>query len=393
MRHAFRFAVAFVILLAPMHAEARIEQFDYPSIKEDFCGAHIGAQYCKCAFHGQQCKGAGMSSGEASKKVADGFQKFVTSRIETFALSCMKNGGIWSVLRTHCEYCEDGEVRDDGVCKKPGDVRPIEEQYNLPKDVPKEGGPSAMAYVDSAEGEFFVYSPGRGKWIGPVRGGLQLYEGDTLYTTEKGRARLRFGTHGYILMERSRMRIPVAAKKERTLLERGAVFVWRTLQRLATNEPYPDDLETAHSVAGSRGTRFMVEAGEEGTTYAVQEGLVQVRSKVGASTLDVKAGESASATAAGIAPAPHDWAALAAKHGFEEGDVVESDVTLRQFPQIDPDAVNPPEAAYTGDLVGKALEKAEKPGGNRWWLWPLALAGVAGGAWYVRKKRTPMKTK
>jgi hypothetical protein len=328
-----------------------------------------------------------MKRGAADDKVRSGFDAYVATQIETFARSCMAKGGIWGVVSRTCEYCEEGKVRSKGECVRPGDVRSVEERYGLPK-VESEGGTRNVGYVADAEGEFFVFSPGRGKWIGPVRGGLQLFEGDVLYTTEKGRARLRLGPTNTYVLERTMMRLPTPTK-ERSVLERGAAFIWETIKRVAGNQPL--EIEGgAHSVLGIRGTRLVMEVGEDGSaTYALNEGLIDVwRKDEPATKRELKPGEAVRVTAVGVEGASYDWDGLMRARQLAGVDLADPKEP-KTFVPIDPDAVNPPEAAYSGDLVG-TLPKTE---GKSWLPWLLVVALVAGGAWYVRTRRPSAKTK
>src|SRR3989344_7851474 len=95
-----------LLFLPPGAAQARTELFTYPDVKEGYCGNHISAIFCQCAFHGRNCETAKMDRRAANAKVFDGFQEFVKRQITMFGMRCMDNGGIYSVIKTQCEYCE-----------------------------------------------------------------------------------------------------------------------------------------------------------------------------------------------------------------------------------------------------------------------------------------------
>lgn len=382
MRHVRRLFLALTLFVLPAAAQARTEYFVMPEIRKDFCGARISAQYCKCAFHGQMCDAAGMQRGAADAKVQAEFGTFVAAQIETFARGCMGKGGIWGVVSRTCEYCEGGKVRSEGGCKDPKDVRPLEERYNLPK-VQAEGGSRNVGYVADAEGEFFVYSAGRGKWIGPVRGGLQLYDGDVLHTTENGRARIRLDATNTYVLERTTWHLP-GPKRERSWLERGSAYIWESIKRLATNQPLEID-GGAHSVLGIRGTRLLMDVAEDGsTTYALHEGLIDVwRKDDSTSKKELKPGDAARVTASGMESVTYDWDAALRTRNLASVDLADPQEP-KKFSPIDPDAINPPEAAYSGDLAG-GMPAPSKGAGP--WLWLLLLAGAGGGVWYVRAMR------
>ncbi|MEK7631090.1 MAG: hypothetical protein AAB417_03630 [Patescibacteria group bacterium] len=345
------FACALLFPFVIPSAYAKTDYFKYPEVHNDFCGAKIDYRICKCARHNQMCKDIGMERNAASDKLYAAFDEYVKGQKEMFGRSCMASGGIYSVLNAECGYCEANEVRSEGVCKNPKDVRSIEEIYNLPK-VETVGGTQIVGYVVLGEGEFFLYSPGRGKWTGPISGGgLQIFEGDVLYTTIKGRAQLRFGSSNFYLLERSTLRMP-SPQQERTLLERGTLFIWSALKRLVTNDMLEIEEGGAHSITGRKGTTFMITSEDGKAQYAVQEGAIDVWLKDSPQKKKViTTGTAAVASASGIAEAPYEWDALLQKHGLEAGDFSEPP-KITPFAFIDPDAVNPTEVAYTGDLVG-----------------------------------------
>lgn len=372
---------SFLFLVAAV--QAKEEFYQYPNIKDDFCGVAIGAQYCKCAFHGEQCDAVNLDKKGADTKVNTEFINFLRTKIEVFARSCMNAGGIYSVIKTSCEYCEGGKVRSNGVCADPKDVRPIEEIYGLPK-VETTGGSNVIGYVVRAEGEFFVFSPGREKWIGPVQGGMTLYEGDVLFTTQNGRAQLRIGNTNTLMLGRTIVRLS-SPEKKRTALERGVLFVWETVKRLVNNQPFEIEEGGGQSVAGSRGTKFLIEVNDASAKYTVNEGIIDVwkKDKPLVKT-EVKAGESVEAKISGVAKSSYDWDTLVEKYELANQDLSEP-VAVKPFPPINPDAVYPPEAAYTGDLVGKAGQGSSQS--SPFWTRLIIIVVLAGGAFYFFKKR------
>ncbi len=388
MKHTVLVLIAVLALAAT--AQGRFEYFQFPDIKNDFCGPHINYQYCKCAFHNELCGSINSNQSAASTKVTTEFDAFVAGRVEAFARSCMDGGGIYSVIKRHCEYCENGKVRNNGVCSDPNDTRSVKEIYHLPDVPPATGSISVtpVGYVESSEGEFFVYSPGRGKWIGPVRAGLSLFQGDTLFTTANGRAQISFGgSSRFHVADRTQLTLPTT-QRERGLLERGTLFIWDTIKRLANNEPF--EVEGAHSITGRKGTVFAIEVGDGVDVVTVKDGIVEVAPKNNPTAkTTVNRGESAKATVTSVSPNAYDWDALLKKYDVGELDTREP-VVPKTFKPIDPDAVNPTDAAYSGDLVGE-LPNASAGGDSTMLILIVVVILAAGGFVYWQKKNGKIK--
>lgn len=88
--------------------------FEYPDIKDDFCGVHINFQFCKCAFHGEFCKQIGLSKKEANAKVQSEYKKWLEGKLTAFRSSCSAAGGI--AEDDVCQYCKEGFVADNDRC-------------------------------------------------------------------------------------------------------------------------------------------------------------------------------------------------------------------------------------------------------------------------------------
>ena len=377
-------AVAYLVfsgIFSPALVYAKESRFEIPDLRDDFCGAKIDYRICKCALHNEMCDSIGMDKKAARVKLDLEFDAFVKKLVDVYARQCMGSGGIYSTMNMSCEYCPDGKVRDGGVCVDPKNKRSIEEKYNLPKVSP-EGGSQNVGYVVSGEGEFFVYSPGRGKWIGPVSGGgLQLFEGDVLHTTTVGRAQIRLGTTNTYILERTTMWLP-SPKRERTFLERGATFIWETVKALGRNDLLEIEEGAAHSITGRKGTTFYIEANEGRAVYSVLDGSIEVWLKDAPSKkLALSVGESAEATPGAVSGSEQNWDALLAKSKLTREDFKEPE-PITSFAPIDPDAVNPSTAAYNGDLTGGRTFSDSSTG------WASALIAILAlvGAYIVAKK-------
>jgi hypothetical protein len=126
-----------------------------------------------------------------------------------------------------------------------------------------------------------------------------------------------------------------------------------------------------------------MESAHGAAKYALNEGAIDVWSAANPSSkLGLKAGEGAAAAPSGVERSAYDWDALVKKYDLGRQDLSEP-TAPKTFAPIDPDAVNPPETAYTGELVGKGTSKS----GNGYWPWLAALA-VAAGVAYVIKSRS-----
>lgn len=95
---------------------ARSDSFKKPSIKDEFCGAYINFQYCKCAFHGQFCKEVGMSRKEADTYVNDEYNKWLKPKRDAFVASCTSSNGYMD--GDTCNYCDQGYTADAKSCAK-----------------------------------------------------------------------------------------------------------------------------------------------------------------------------------------------------------------------------------------------------------------------------------
>lgn len=205
-----------------------------------------------------------------------------------------------------------------------------------------------------------------------------------LYTTQNGRARLKLWSANVIMPDRTQIILPSPAR-QRTLLERGAVYIWESVKRLATNQPLEIEEGGAHSITAIKGTKFFIEVSEEAATYTVNEGLIAVwKPEIPTLPSEVKAGESVRVTASGVETTTVDWDTLIAKYQLADQDHSEPTVVAPVQP-IDPDAVNPPEAAYSGDLVG--ILPPTNLRAPKYWLWLLPIGVALGLPWYARKLR------
>lgn len=82
-----------------------VEKFKAPDIKDDFCGAHINFQYCKCAFHNQYCESIGMSKSEANTYVQSAYDAWVKEQLDTWLIMCAASGGVPG--KDDCTRCDE----------------------------------------------------------------------------------------------------------------------------------------------------------------------------------------------------------------------------------------------------------------------------------------------
>jgi len=95
-------------------AACSAEKFDYPDIKDDFCGVHINYQYCKCAFHNEFCDQVGLDKSSANTYVHDEYDKWAAGQLKGWLAACELAGGIPG--KDTCEHCDEGFVAENGVC-------------------------------------------------------------------------------------------------------------------------------------------------------------------------------------------------------------------------------------------------------------------------------------
>ncbi|MFH0873739.1 MAG: hypothetical protein V1846_02755 [Candidatus Komeilibacteria bacterium] len=138
MRKIFTIAIVTFFLLTGCNiladGENKVVDFEKPSIKDEFCGAYINFQYCKCAFHGQYCKEVGMSKSEANKYVQDEYEKWLNNGTRlTFITDCEKANAYFSDDK--CHYCDEGftAVPKEKTCKPSSEVPNI--LTDLPEDL------------------------------------------------------------------------------------------------------------------------------------------------------------------------------------------------------------------------------------------------------------------
>ena len=68
------------------------------NVKDNFCGIHINAQYCKCAFHNEQCEFINMSKGEAKNYVYGKYDDWKNGDPEKFKTDCKKKAVVFTAL-------------------------------------------------------------------------------------------------------------------------------------------------------------------------------------------------------------------------------------------------------------------------------------------------------
>lgn len=103
------------------------ESFEYPDIKDDFCGVEINYQYCKCAFHNDYCENIGMDKREARSYVESEYDDWTYELLNTWLMECELAGGIPG--EDTCTYCDEGSVAKDGECTPSESFDEDEQQY------------------------------------------------------------------------------------------------------------------------------------------------------------------------------------------------------------------------------------------------------------------------
>lgn len=118
-KHVFVFAIILFLFLAG----CTTEKFKKPDIKDDFCGAHINFQYCRCAFHNEYCENIGMSRSGAKTYVNLEYDKWADGQLKAWLAACAIAGGIPG--DDDCTYEKYGVIEKDGhlyLNSKPGEV-------------------------------------------------------------------------------------------------------------------------------------------------------------------------------------------------------------------------------------------------------------------------------
>jgi len=83
-------------------------------IKDNFCGVHIGYQYCKCAFHGEHCSAVGMNRSEANAYVYGKYDEWKNGGIKNIKSECTKKNGF--ILGSTCVKCDTDEHVNGNKC-------------------------------------------------------------------------------------------------------------------------------------------------------------------------------------------------------------------------------------------------------------------------------------
>ena len=99
-------------------AGQEVTRFQFPDVRDDFCGIHINYQYCKCAFHNKFCDDISLSPSTANTYVWDEYRKWVRESINATGVECDMKGGIWSTQNRSCTICTDPHVNTGTKCEK-----------------------------------------------------------------------------------------------------------------------------------------------------------------------------------------------------------------------------------------------------------------------------------
>lgn len=124
MHHIHRriiFSLFFILLFFPLstvHAGKEVTRYEFPDVRDDFCGAFINYQYCKCAFHNDYCDEVGLSRGAANAYVWSEYREWVRAQINTAGAECVRAGGFWTVSNRSCTICTPPHVNIGNACEK-----------------------------------------------------------------------------------------------------------------------------------------------------------------------------------------------------------------------------------------------------------------------------------
>jgi hypothetical protein len=109
---------------------SRNESFKKPDIKDEYCGAYINFQYCKCAFHNEYCDQIGMSKGQANKYVNEQYDKWLETLLLDFETNCRNSNGF--IKNNSCNYCDSGFMAANDACINDTDIQTEDEKIALP---------------------------------------------------------------------------------------------------------------------------------------------------------------------------------------------------------------------------------------------------------------------
>jgi hypothetical protein len=115
------------LFASPAFAGKEVERFQFPDVRDDFCGLYINFQYCKCAFHNDYCEDVALSRSGASSYVWEEYRNWVRGQINNMARTCIAQNGIWSVSGRSCTYCTPPHVNVDNRCVKADEEQGEEE--------------------------------------------------------------------------------------------------------------------------------------------------------------------------------------------------------------------------------------------------------------------------
>ena len=121
----------FTVYTPTVSAGKEVTHFEFPDVRDDFCGIHINYQYCKCAFHNDYCEDIGLSKDTAHVYVWDEYRNWVRGIINTQGNNCELAGGIWSSSNYSCTVCTSPHINVGGTCVKEEDAE--EAQTKLPE--------------------------------------------------------------------------------------------------------------------------------------------------------------------------------------------------------------------------------------------------------------------
>ncbi len=107
--------------------------YDFPDIRDDFCGLAIDFRYCKCAFHGEWCDFVAMPKKGANNYVWNEYREWVRGFINEMGAKCKERNGIWSSSKRSCTICTDGYVRKGNTCVEKTDEEQGDEEVEVPE--------------------------------------------------------------------------------------------------------------------------------------------------------------------------------------------------------------------------------------------------------------------
>ncbi len=112
----FVYIFGFLYALNITHANIKITKYEFPNIRDSFCGLSIDYRYCKCAFHNEFCDSLGISRSVADTYVWNNYREMVRKEINSMGKDCTEKNGIWNTSNYSCTICSNEHVKKGNKC-------------------------------------------------------------------------------------------------------------------------------------------------------------------------------------------------------------------------------------------------------------------------------------